>query len=225
LRCSLSINNDGTPTLIAGSVTPTVYLKPIGLAGLAVGVNPISVPLVATSLTTITGGNNGGYYNYLIGKGFPLDKTKISITICSNAATIISSSNEQVYFYTPSCLVNGSQAVNVTVGTLTDSSLTFTYTNGSNSAPTINSISPTTQNPAIKGLLQINGTGFGTNRTAINVFLSNSSGKVYQLNVLSVNDSNIEVGLSGGLAGIFTVQVTLPNTAGDSIASPGVDQF
>jgi hypothetical protein len=121
--------------------------------------------------------------------------------------------------------VNGSQAVSVTVGALTNSSLTFTYTDSSNSVPTINSISPTTQNPAIKGLLQIDGTGFGTNQSAVNVFLSNSSGKVYQLSVLSINDTNIVAGLSGGLAGIFTVQVTLPSTTGNSIASPGVDQF
>jgi hypothetical protein len=109
------------------------------------------------------------------------------------------------------------------VGSLS-SSLTFTY-NSSVSAPTINSILPTSQNPTIKGLLQIVGSGFGTNKTAVQVFLSNSSGKVYQLNVLSVNDTNVQAGLSGGLAGTFTVQVTLPDFNGDNIAAPGVDQF
>lgn len=111
------------------------------------------------------------------------------------------------------------------VGTVTNSNLTFTYTNGSTIAPIISVISPTSQNPAIKGILTINGSGFGNVSDDIKVFLSNSSGKVYQLRVIQAHDTYITVGISGGLAGVFTVQVTLPNSIGDSIASAGVDQF
>ena len=57
------------------------------------------------------------------------------------------------------------------------------------------------------------------------MFLSNSSGKVYPLKVISINDTVIRVGLSGGLAGTFTVQITKPNSTGDSIAAAGADQF
>lgn len=111
------------------------------------------------------------------------------------------------------------------MGTLTDASQSFTYNDGSLSAPTITSISPNSRNPALKGVLQIVGTGFGTVKSAVHVFLSNSSGKVYELSVLSVNETNVAAGLSGGLAGTFTVQVSLPSANGDNIAASGVDQF
>lgn len=125
----------------------------------------------------------------------------------------------------PACTLTGPQTVTLAFGSLNDSSQSFTYNNATTTAPIITSIFPTSQNPAIKGILQISGSGFGTNKTAVQVFLSNSSGKVYQLNVLSVNETNVEVGLSGGLAGTFTVQVTLPDFTGDNVAEPGVDQF
>ena len=109
-----------------------------------------------------TGGNNGGYYNTLIGSGLPLDKSKVSITICSKAATIISSSNQNVKFFQPSCPTNDTQNVSVQVGSLSNSSIVFNYVNGSTAAPVISSISPTSQNPAVKGILTINGSNFGT---------------------------------------------------------------
>ena len=93
LTCTLSKNSDNSPTMVAGSFTPAVYIKPTGYAAFASGVSPLSVPLVATALSVATGGNNGGYYNVLTGSGFPLDKSKIAITLCNNPATIISSSN------------------------------------------------------------------------------------------------------------------------------------
>lgn len=225
LTCTLTNNADGTPLLVTGSATPVVYSSPIGIAGLDSGVSAITVPLVVTSLTAVNGGNNGGYYNIIVGSGFPLDKSKVTLTICGTNATIVSSTNQQIKFYQPACPTTDAQTVTLQVGSLSDSSFTFTYNNGSVSAPTITSISPISQNPAIKGRLQIVGTGFGTNKTAVQVFLSNSSGKAYQLNVLSVNDTNVEAGLSGGLAGAFTVQVTRPDFNGDNIAAPGVDQF
>lgn len=224
IACTLTTNTDGSPLLVAGSVTPLVYLAPIGIAGLY-GASPISVPLIVASLNNSIGGNNGGYYNYIMGTGFPLDATQVTVTICGANATIVSSNNQQIKFYQPACTTTGNQTVTVQVGSLSDSSLTFTYNDGSASAPNITSISPTSQNPAIKGLLQIVGSGFGTNISAVQVFLSNSSGRVYQLNVISVNETNLEAGLSGGLAGTFTVQVTLPDFNGNNIAAPGVDEF
>jgi hypothetical protein len=225
LTCTLPTNADLTPILIAGDVIPTVYVNPIGIAGLATGVNPIHVPLVVNQLTKTSGGNNGGYYNMILGSGFPLDKSKVSVTICNISATIISSSNEKISFYMPACPSIINSTVIVAVGALTDQSQIFQYTDGAVSAPTIASISPTTQNPAIKGILHITGSGFGTNQSAVQVFLSNATGKIYQLNVLSVNDTDVTAGLSGGLAGPFTVQVTLPDFSGNNIADAGVDQF
>lgn len=45
ISCTIPTNNDGTPILMAGSVTPIVYIDPIGIAGLNTGVNAISVAL------------------------------------------------------------------------------------------------------------------------------------------------------------------------------------
>ena len=114
----------------------------------------------------------------------------------------------------------------MTVNGVTDTSRTFEYIDPSN-APTIVSVSPTSANPGIKGVLEINGYNFGTNSSSIKVFLSNSSGKVYQLNVLTLTNTSIKVGLSGGLAGTFTVQVN-DLVLGDSVpanASAFSDRF
>ena len=51
----------------------------------------------------------------------------------------------------------------------------------------------------------------------MSVFLSNSTGKIYQLNIYELTDTYIKVGLAGGLEGTFTVQVN-HQTYGDSIA-------
>ena len=114
----------------------------------------------------------------------------------------------------------------VTVGANTDSSQTFTYTDGSATAPVISSISPTSANPGIKGTLQIEGTNFGTDLSVVKVFLSNATGKIYNLAILTLNDTNIKAGLPGGLEGVFTVEVNLASTIGDSMAgSPGSNIF
>ena len=79
LTCAMSTNSDGSATLVAGDVTPLVYLNQYGIAGLATGVNPLSIPLNTDSLSSTSGGNNGGYLITLTGSGFPLDSTKIII--------------------------------------------------------------------------------------------------------------------------------------------------
>jgi hypothetical protein len=104
--------------------------------------------------------------------------------------------------------------------------LSYTYTSGSSSAPVIQSLSPNTLNPALKKVMTITGSGFGTNIANVFVYLSNSTGKIYSLKVLTLTDTMIKVGLSGGLPGIFTVHVSLPGSNGDSIpATVGADQF
>jgi len=54
--------------------------------------------------------------------------------------------------------------------------------------------------------------------------LANATGKVYTLAILSLNDTYIKVGLPGGEAGNFIVQVNL-KTTGDSIIINGSNQF
>ncbi len=58
------------------------------------------------------------------------------------------------------------------------------------------------------------------------MFLANATGKIYRLKVLALNNSYIKVGLSGGLPGVYTVEVTLSSTAGNSVpAANGTNIF
>lgn len=70
-------------------------------------------------------------------------------------------------------------------------------------------IYPSSFSPVKKGVLTINGTGFGTDVEAITVYLSNSTGKIYQMRVLSVEDDIIKCGIPGGLPGVYNVDVSL----------------
>ena len=163
------------PTLVAGTVTPLVYIKNLGIAQLASGVSPITVPLVVTAIDDPTGGINGGYVRTITGSGFPTDRSKISVTICSSLAHIITSSSTSVKFYVPQCVNTGSTTVTVAVGGLTDSSLFFGY-GALTDAPTIFTLAPKSANPGSKGTLRITGTNFGSVSSGVKAFLSNSSG-------------------------------------------------
>lgn len=55
--------------------------------------------------------------------------------------------------------------------------------------------------------MQIFGSNFGTNISAISVYLSNSTGRVYRLKVLNITDTWIKAGIPGGLPGNFEVIV------------------
>jgi hypothetical protein len=68
----MATNTDSSPILVAGSVTPLVYINQYGIAGLKSTVSPLNIPMVANSLSVTTGGNNGGYVISLSGHGFPL---------------------------------------------------------------------------------------------------------------------------------------------------------
>ena len=74
--------------------------------------------------------------------------------------------------------------------------------------------------------MNITGSNFGTVLADVKVYLTNASGQIYELRVLSVTDGLIQVGLSGGLEGDYEVQVNFPDGPGDAVAAaPGVDIF
>lgn len=149
----MATNTDGTAILVAGDVTPVVSISPIGIAGLASGISPLSIPLTTSSVTPTSGGNNGGFLISLHGTGFPLDKSQITIEVCSKNANIKAVSNIKVDFEVPACANLGNQQITVKVGTLTDTTQVFDYIDGSTSAPTITQLSPTSANPGLKGVL------------------------------------------------------------------------
>lgn len=112
----------------------------------------------------------------------------------------------------------------VSVGSLSDNSLVFEYLQYA-STPVIDSIYPLSANPYVKTLFEINGSGFGTNLSEVQVFLSNSEGATYTLSIISLNDGYIQAGLGGGNTGIYTVQV-ITNTKGASVVTVnGTNQF
>lgn len=57
--------------------------------------------------------------------------------------------------------------------------------------------------------MNITGIGFGTDKNALRVDLANASGKVYPMRILQLNDTYIRVGIPGGLAGKYKVQVNM----------------
>lgn len=68
--------------------------------------------------------------------------------------------------------------------------------------------------------MEITGIGFGNDTNAIRVDLANATGKVYRMRILTLIDGYIKVGIPGGLAGKFKVQVNkigvgeiMPNTS------------
>lgn len=135
-----------------------------------------------------------------------MNTSQISITVCSKPATIKSSTFSQITFYMPSCEVAGNYTVTVFVGNTNASFIVYEYL--APSGPTITYITPNSSNPTAKKTLTIVGTGFGTNQSEIEVFLSNYTGKVYQLKIMNFTNTTIVVGLSGGIPGTYTVQVT-----------------
>ncbi len=67
--------------------------------------------------------------------------------------------------------------------------------------------------------MNISGSNFGTNISDLNVYLTNSSGRVYQLKVIKITSTLITCGLPGGLPGNYSVQVNYPYSTGDALLS------
>jgi len=238
ITCQLPTNYDGSPQLPAGNLTFQVFIPGIGYIGLGAGVQPILVPFAPTSLQNTSGLTNGGYSNSILGSGFPANNQTLSllstgavsnglsIVICGVSANILFTSNTRINFVVPPCTAGGNMAVNITYGSNSNNSLIFTYLTPSVPVPTIDYIFPNSSNPMIKSTLNIVGKNFGANSSAFNVYLTNSSGRVYQLKVITSNNSYIRCGLSGGLPGNFTVNLNYPDSNGNAVPSTsGADQF
>ena len=59
----------------------------------------------------------------------------------------------------------------------------------------------------MKGVLNITGTAFGNDSSLITVYLSNGTGNIYKMKVLTITDTFIQAGIPGGLPGLFDVNV------------------
>ncbi len=117
----------------------------------------------------------------------------------------------------PKCDVAGVQNITGSYNSFADD-IDFTYTTITNTVE-ITSISPISWSPVMKGVMNITGTGFGTDLSKLTVYLTNSSGNIYQMKVLSANDTFIKAGIPGGLPGNFDVNV-IKEGFGNAIANP-----
>lgn len=107
----------------------------------------------------------------------------------------------------PSC-ATGATTVSISNGVTTSNTISFTYVTSTPPA-TIFTVAPQSHNPSLKGIMVITGSGFGTDINGIRVDLANSSGKVYKMRVLVMNNTYIKVGIPGGLTGKYKVQVNI----------------
>ncbi len=67
--------------------------------------------------------------------------------------------------------------------------------------------------------MNITGSGFGTDPSLLTVYLTNSSGNIYQMKVLSASDTLIKAGIPGGLPGMFDVNV-IQTGFGNAVPNP-----
>ena len=102
----------------------------------------------------------------------------------------------------PECAV-GTETIEYNYDGQTQST-TFSYTSPTSPAQIV-SIYPISASPVLKAVMTITGSGFGTNVSAVEIHLSTSSGKIYEMRLLSITDTQIECGIPGGLPGKFDV--------------------
>lgn len=68
--------------------------------------------------------------------------------------------------------------------------ISYTY-NAAAAGAQITSISPTSASPVLKAVMTITGSGFGTDANAIEIHLTNSTGKMYEMRVVTITDTQI----------------------------------
>jgi hypothetical protein len=217
--CVVPKNSDTTGQIHAGEYTPVVMVRNTGIIPTGSSFVPVTVPLVlnATGPSPVDAPKSGGVPVKLKGHGYPYSLTDgtLTVTICGKTAKVTAVNNIEITVLAPSCTADllPTNAV-ISYKSLT-ASIPFSY-NMALTAPVITSIEPTSASPVLKGFLQINGSDFGTNVADLTAYLTNSTGRIYQLNVLEAADTSIKVRLPGGESGVFNVVVNRAGL-GDSV--------
>lgn len=117
----------------------------------------------------------------------------------------------------PACETTGASNIQADFKTLT-TTVGFTYNTVANSV-LVTAISPSSWSPVVKTVMNITGSGFGTDASQITVYLTNSSGNIYQMKILDITDTLLKVGVPGGLPGTFDVNV-IKAGFGNAIPTP-----
>ncbi len=215
--CTLPSNPDNTPILTAGSHYPVIKIDPIGYASIGQSITAITVAIALTSVNPNNGSTNGGYDVTIVGTGFPQNAKDITFKVCNQLCTIKSLTNVEAVLTMPACEANGATTIQAIFGT-SNPTVAFNY-NPSNTLVLITKISPTSASPVLKAPMTITGTGFGTDLFKLQVWMSNSSGNIYQMKIFSLNDTEIKAGIPGGRPGIFDITV-IKDGFGSALPSP-----
>lgn len=105
-----------------------------------------------------------------------------TVTQCGVSTQVTATSNTQITFITVPCATVGNSDVTVSFNNQ-NATLTYTYTTPSGGF-VITGITPQNYSPVLKGFMNITGTGFGTDTSALTVWLTANDTNIYQLNVL-----------------------------------------
>lgn len=190
----------------AGSYDVEVRIRDKGYLPVQAGIAKLNYDLVLASLSVGSGGTNGGYPIQISGAGFSSDISLTTITLCNTSTQPISLTPTSTTIIAPPCSP-GPQTLTYSYNNITKS-LPFNYNNPSLTAR-LDSISPASASPVRKAVMTIRGIGFGNDSGVVTVFLANATARVYEMRVMSVNDTTILCGIPGGLPGSYRVQVTI----------------
>lgn len=206
--CVFPKNTDGSLQVKAGNFTPEIMIAKTGAAKPLANLTKILIPLKLTSFTPNTTGQVGGISMILKGNGYPMnasDASGFNVTMCGQQVPINWVNSTHINITVAEC-ANLSTTITVAYGVAT-ASLAFNY-DSTMIPPVINAITPNSASPVLKASMNITGVRFGTNRSEVTVWLVKNTTRVYQLNVLKINDTQMLVRIPGGLPGIFRVVVS-----------------
>ncbi|KAL4508253.1 hypothetical protein ABPG72_003557 [Tetrahymena utriculariae] len=200
------------PYKVAGTYKPEVFYQSNGFA-LSSSVNTqLTIPTISR-LSSNTIYSFGGADLTITGSFFPTSLTQdLQVTVDSKPATILSVSNNKIIIRTPAQLTPGTVNIVVTYQTISSQAATITV-NDSN-AITITNIDKTIVSPVDKTLITVTGTNFGTDKTKLAAFLDSYDelGALlvyakYQVNIVSAQDTQVQVLLGGGVPGNYQLRV------------------
>ena len=165
----------------------------------------------------------GGYEIVIKGSGFSAQLGRLNITLCGIVARILDISNTQIIIEVPRCNSEGSFEIDIQFGDFRHNSSTFDYLPPeANEIPImIDALVPNSVSPVIKQAIEIHGTGFGTNKSALEVYMINQARtKEYPMKILRIEENILLVGYPGSLSDTYFIHVTKVGTSSSLPAAP-----
>ena len=228
IQCTLPKTPNNTFQLEAGSYKPLVHISNIGYALYSSNLQAYFVPLQINSLSSNQGSSQGGHIIQINGNGFPYVSARqslLTVLIGETSAQIIQSTNLAILVKTPPIQTNGGSKIEVSLNSITAQSNAYTYNDSS--IPIISSIAPASASPALKTIIFVQGSNFGTDMTKIRLFLDPISvnGNTYNLSVINATSNQIYGVLGGGNIGSYRLKVEISGIGASKEASTDASLF